>query len=156
MAPAPRQRPGSKAEEPPKEEKDTKENPVGKTIAKAGEKSRAKAETANRRANEQVATADSDSWPRGTNGQPMMKVLMTASELIPTGQFANVSVGPAQITAFVDTQRLLEAEEPYFSAEERATLAQALNELAEIVEGDVVAVQRNIVLENLQETASAN
>lgn len=163
MATAPRRRPGSKKDEKTAEQKEEQQappkpdTPLADTLAKPEEKSRAKAESAKQRANHQLDSIDSDSWPRGANGQPMMRVLMTASELIPTGQFANVSIGPAQITAFVDTQRVLEAEEPYFSVEERATLAQALNELAEIVEGDVVAVQRNLVLENLQETvASAN
>jgi len=85
----------------------------------------------------------------------MVKILMTASELIPTGQYANVSVGPAQITAFVDQDRVTLDEHgkeiPYFTEEQRGTLAKALNELAEIVEADVVAVQRNLVLESLQE-----
>lgn len=127
---------------------------TSKTLGAPDTQSRAKAEKAHERTKEQVAVVDSEAWPRGSDGRPMMKVLMTASELIPTGQYANVSVGPAQITAFIDASRDLETEQQYFSDQERATIAQALNELAEIVEGDVVAVQRNLVLENLQENVS--
>lgn len=129
---------------------------ISKSVGNADKQSRQKAETAHNRAKEMMTTVDSDSWPRGVNGQPMMRVLMTAAELIPTGQYANVSVGPAQITAFVDPDRQLGKEEPYFSAEQRATIAQALNEMAEIVEGDVVAVQRNIVMESMQDQVSSN
>jgi hypothetical protein len=114
------------------------------------EKSRQKAEAAHKRANDQIELADTEAWPRGVNGQPMMKVTMTAAELIPTGQYANVSVGPAQITCFIDQDRQIGPEERYFTEGEAATISQALNELAEIVESDVVAVQRNIVLEQLQ------
>jgi hypothetical protein len=121
-------------------------NTLGQGDEQSGKKARAAAE----RAREQTATVDGEAWPRGVNGQPMMKITMTASELIPTGQYANVSVGPAQITAFVDQDRLLEGE-AYFSERQRQVLAQAMNELAEIVEGDVVAVQRNLVLESMQE-----
>lgn len=118
--------------------------------------SRGKAEQASKRAAEQAETASPDSWPRGVNGQPMMKVQMAASELIPTGQYANLAIGPAVITAYVDQDRRLEyddegAPKPYFSDEQRGTLAQALNELAEIVELDVIAVQRNLALESMQQ-----
>lgn len=123
---------------------------LSKTIGKESEKSRSKADAAKDRANEQVAQADPDSWPRTPSGKPMAKILMTASELIPTGNFANVSIGPAQITMFIDP----DDPEP-LTAENKENLAKAVNELAEIVEGDVIAVQRNLVLENLQEQASS-
>jgi hypothetical protein len=139
----------------------TRANPrQAKTIGKPDQQSRAKAKSSADRGNQQLESVDSEAWPRGVNGQPMMKILMTASELIPTGQYANVSVGPAQITAFVDPDRVLKSDDgetlPYFTEEQRATMAQALNELAEIVEADVVAVQRNLVLENLQEQVTQN
>jgi hypothetical protein len=129
---------------------------LAQDVGKQDQGSRSKADKAKERTNDQVAQASPDSWPRGVNGNPMQKIVMTASELIPTGQYANVSVGPAQITAFVDSDKELELDDdghplPYFSAEQRATIAQAMNELAEIVEVDVIAVQRNLVLENLQE-----
>lgn len=123
---------------------------MGEPDVKSGNKAKAAAD----RTEEQARTADSESWPRGVTGQPMVKILMTASELIPTGQYANVSVGPAQITAFVDQDRAQEGA--YFSDEQRETLAKALNELAEIVEADVIAVQRNLVLESLQEQISSS
>jgi hypothetical protein len=94
---------------------------------------------------------DAESWPRNANGRPMMKISMTASELIPHGQYANVSVGPAQITAFIDPEREIEIDGMYFTEKERETVGQALNELAEVVEYDVISVQRNLVLESLQE-----
>jgi hypothetical protein len=128
---------------------------VSKSIGKSDQRSNEKAKSARERANQHLVAVDSDTWPRGVNGQPMMKITMTASELIPTGQYANVSVGPAQITAFVDQDRLLEDGE-FFSPEQRSVLAQALNELAEIVEGDVIAVQRNLVMESVQEQVKAN
>lgn len=129
---------------------------LSNTTGKGDTQSGAKARAANERANELMKSVDSESWPRGVNGQPMMKIVMTASELIPTGQYANVSVGPAQITAFVDQDRVVETDDEgntlsYFSADQRATIAQALNELAEIVEADVVAVQRNLVMESMQD-----
>lgn len=124
---------------------------LAKTSGKPDTKSRAKAQQAHDRAKAHLP--NEDEIPRGVSGQPMMKISMTASELIPTGQYANVSVGPAQITAWIDPARALD-DNPYFSEAERATIAQALNELAEIVEGDVVAVQRNIVMESLQDQVS--
>lgn len=124
--------------------------PLGKSIGRSDKGSKEKANMAKKRMEEQMATMDSEAWPRGVDGKPMVKITMTAAELIPTGQYANVSVGPAQITAFVDHQRVLDTEEPYFSQQERDTLASSLNELAEIVEADVIAVQRNLVLESLQ------
>ncbi len=130
----------------------SRSNPLqARSLGQGDQGSNAKAKAAMDRTREQQAAVDCDSWPRGVAGRPMMKITMTASELIPTGQYANVSVGPAQITAFVDPDRHLEGEEAYFSDAQRAVLAQALNELAEIVEGDVIAVQRNLVMEAMQE-----
>jgi vacuolar-type H+-ATPase subunit H len=133
---------------------------LAKTLGQQDQRSRSKAEQATERTNQQIETTDSEAWPRGVNGAPMVKILMTASELIPTGQYANVSVGPAQITAFVDPDRVTVDEDgreiAYFSEEQRGTLAKALNELAEIVESDVVAVQRNLVLESLQDSNGGN
>ena len=124
---------------------------LAKKLGTPDTKSRAKAESAAKRTNEQVETVDSEGWPRNPAGMPMVKVTMTASELIPTGQYANVSVGPAQITAYVDP----DAEE-IFDDQQRANLAKALNDLAEIVEADVVAVQRVLVLESLQQQVSSD
>jgi len=120
---------------------------IAKSVGKADKQSKQKAGIAMAQAKKVGETVDSDSWPAGVNGQPMMKITMTAAELIPTGQYANVSIGPAQITAFVDADQVGDV---YFSDEQRNTMATALNELAAIVEGDVVAVQRNLVMESMQ------
>lgn len=111
--------------------------------------SRAKAEKAADHAEHQQPDTD-QSWPRGVNRKPMSKIEFSASELIPTGQYANVSVGPARITTFVDLSRDVDDDEPYFTDDERANLIKATNELAEMVEANVIAVQRNLVLESLQ------
>lgn len=114
--------------------------------------SRVKAENAVKRADAQQPDT---SWPVGANGRPMARIEFSASELIPTGQYANVSVGPARITAFVDLGRS-DNGDAYFSEEERDNLVKAVNELAEMVERDVVAVQRNLVLESIQEQKASD
>jgi len=123
-------------------------------VGTADTKSRAKAESAANRTSEMVETIESASWPRGSGGRPMARITMSASELVPTGQYANVSVGPAQITHFIDLDRDID-EGGYFTDAERDVLKVALNELAGIVEGDVIAVQRNLVLESMQEQMSS-
>jgi hypothetical protein len=80
----------------------------------------------------------------------MMRAEMSAAELIPTGQYANVSVGPCRVSFLIDPDRELRDDEDYFTPQQKATIAKALNEAAEMVEADVVAVQRNIVMESLQ------
>lgn len=115
--------------------------------------SRAKAETAANRNTAQQPDSD-QSWPRGISGRPMAKIEYSASELVPTGQYANVSVGPARITTFVDLDIKTDPEDGIFSKRELQILTQAANELAEIVEANVVAVQRSLVLESLQEQLS--
>jgi hypothetical protein len=97
-----------------------------------------------------VGVQASAAWPTGEKGTPMMHAEMSAAELIPTGQYANVSVGPARVHFLIDPDRELRDDEDYFTPAQRATIAKALNEAAEVVGGDVIAVQRNIVLENMQ------
>jgi hypothetical protein len=129
---------------------------LAKTMGKQDQGSRKKAEAASERANEETKRILDDSqvpdgtWPVGSKGTPMMKAEMTAAELIPTGQYANVSVGPARVHFLIDPDRELRDDESYFSAQQRATIAKALNEAAEVVESDVIAVQRNLVLESMQ------
>ena len=113
-----------------------------KTLGSGGTKSRSKAESAKER-NQHEA----ESWPT-VDGRPLVKIQMQASEIVPTGQYANVSIGPAVITAFIDPENV------GFSDEWKANVAQAVNELAEIVERDVVAVQRNLVHLSMQEQVS--
>ncbi len=40
-------------------------------------------------------------WPRDAFGSPMVKISCAAAELIPTAQFANITVGPIVVTRFV-------------------------------------------------------
>lgn len=42
-----------------------------------------------------------DAWPRDPNGVPMVKIQSAATELIPTVQYGNVTVGPVMVTRFV-------------------------------------------------------
>ena len=125
---------------------------MAKNMGTPDTKSRAKAEASTKRANDQVeqSAVDSDGWPRNAAGKPMAKIMMTASELVPTGQYANVAVGPCQITMFVDPD-----DPEILTDQQRANLAKGLNDLAEIVEADVVAVQRSLVHESLQEHVSS-
>lgn len=132
-----------------------------KTQGKGDKGSRKKAENASEQANDEAKRILDDSqapqpesWPVNANGTPMLKAEMAASELIPTGQYANVTVGPARIHFLIDPDRTLREDEGYFSAAQRATIAAALNEAAELVESDVVAVQRNLVLESMQQQGS--
>ena len=67
----------------------------------------------------------------------MAQISFTASELIPTGNYANVTVGPVTITKFVKDENL-----------------GADRLLAEIVESDCIAEQRAFVLETIQADVS--
>jgi hypothetical protein len=138
---------------PPKE----RTNPfLSKTAGKGDKGTRKKAEDASNQANEEIKRVQNEplevsgDWPRGQKGTPMMRAEMSAAELIPTGQYANVSVGPARLHFLIDPDRELRDDEDYFTPQQRATIAKALNEAAEVVESDVVAVQRNIVMESMQ------
>jgi hypothetical protein len=126
---------------------------LSRTIAQEEPKSRQKAAGAQKRANEVMDTTDSD-VPRSPSGRPMARALMSAAELIPHGQYANVSIGPAQITDWVDLDRESweddKGNKHYYTPDEIETMSMALNELAEVVAANVVGVQRDIVLTNLQ------
>jgi hypothetical protein len=136
---------------------------LSKTAGKGDTGSRKKAEKASEQANEEIKQQEKpqaklanlnvgelSAWPLGSKGTPMMHAEMAASELIPTGQYANVTVGPCRVHFLIDPDRELRDDEDYFTPQQRATIAKALNESAEIVEADVVAVQRNIVMESMQ------
>src|SRR5436190_17023922 len=131
------------------EEEKARSNPfLAKKMGKGDTNSRSKAEKAADQTNErtEIAVGNDSVWPTNDQGRPLARVTMTASELIPTGQYANVSVGPAQITMFIDP----DSDQP-LTPEQAENVGKALNVLAEIVEVDVVAVQRNLVLESLQQ-----
>jgi hypothetical protein len=44
---------------------------------------------------------DDFDWPRDIRGVPCIKITCAASELIPTVQYGNVTVGPVNVTRFV-------------------------------------------------------
>jgi len=120
---------------------------AAKKVGAADTKSNAKAKAAAARTENQVEHhTDAGEIPMNANGKPMVKIAMVASELIPTGQFANISVGPAQITAYIDPDN-----PEGFSETERENIANSLNQLAEIVEVDVIAVQRALILASMQD-----
>lgn len=75
--------------------------------------------------------------PIGANGLPMIQIQVTASELIPTGEYANVVVGPVTVVKWI--------EDPGDG------LADEINDLCEIIEADVISVQRTLVLDSLQD-----
>lgn len=54
-------------------------------------------ESAEKRSNSTVEAIEG--WPH-YNGVPMVKISCAAAELIPTRQYANVTVGPVQVTCF--------------------------------------------------------
>lgn len=41
-------------------------------------------------------------WPTDTEGKPMVMISMSAQELVPTGNYANVTIGPATVVKFVE------------------------------------------------------
>lgn len=124
--------------------------PVTETLANAQAKSRPQAEAAVAR-HEADESAASTGWPMTPDGRPMAKIEMAASELVPTGQFANIVVGPARLTVFVDPR-----DPDPLPEDERENIAKATNLVAELVEIDVVAVQRNLVLETMQSNLAEN
>jgi hypothetical protein len=132
---------------------------LAKTTGKADTGSRKKADNAALRADQEIArvqekplsNGNGHGVPVNANGTPLMQAEMSAAELVPTGQYANVSVGPARLHFWIDPDRELADGESYFSERQRATIAQALNEAAELVEADVIAIQRNLVMESLQQ-----
>jgi len=117
--------------------------PVSKTIGREQPKSRAQADAAVARSDDMRPA--SDGWPLTPDGRPMAKLEMSASELLPTGQFANVSVGPGRLTLFIDPQ-----DDGGIPQEEQDAIAKAMNQMSDLVQIDVIGVQRNLVLESIQ------
>lgn len=118
-----------------------------KGVAKSDKQSGAKAKAAAKRTDDANEQAQGDvRIPLTPDGRPMTKIKVSAAELVPTGQYANVSIGPVQVEMFVD----LEDPDP-ITDEQKENLANVLNQICEVVEGDVVAVQRDIVINNLED-----
>lgn len=121
--------------------KAAKKAPAGK--AKAPAKSSAKgAAVKSERARRDTAEIIDNSGPVpiGANGLPMIQIQVSASELIPTGEYANVVVGPVTVVKWI--------EDPGDG------LADEVNDLCEVIEADVISVQRTLVLESLQDEVS--
>lgn len=115
---------------------------LSKSVGTPGKGSRAQADSAAKHAESRQGD---ERTPMASDGFPLVMIEMAASELIPTGQYANISIGPARVRAYIDPRE----EEP-FGPGELENIAKATNQLAELVEVDVIAVQRNIALESMQ------
>jgi hypothetical protein len=50
---------------------------------------------------EKTNTIDEHDWPRDVFGTPLLRVSVSQSELIPTAQYANVTLGPVQVVGFI-------------------------------------------------------
>jgi hypothetical protein len=111
-----------------------------KTLGAAEKGSRQKAESAVTRND---AQATDTGWPTLPNGKPMAKIEFAVSELIPTGNYANVTIGPYRVTMFVDPDAA-EIDEDTLDG-----LAAQANQLAESSMSEVMGVQRALVLESL-------
>lgn len=74
-------------------------------------------------------------WPVDQNGRPMAQISFAASELVPTAQYANVTLGPAQATIFVEN--------------DEQAIHDGLGALAEITE-TVIGNHRSLVLDSLK------
>lgn len=73
-------------------------------------------------------------------GLPLIQIQFSASELIPTGEYANVVVGPVTVVKWI--------KDPQDDDE----LVEELNNLATLVEAGCISEQREIVLQSLQDT----
>lgn len=74
-------------------------------------------------------------------GLPLIEISVCASELIPTGEYANVTVGPVRMTKFI--------RDPL----DDDVLVEMINDMCELIEIGVVAEQRELVLQSLQSSA---
>lgn len=71
----------------------------------------------------------------------MVQITFQASELIGLKDYSNITVGPANITTFVPKGQ------PYaFTDDEAKAVTKAVNQVAQILEEDVIAEQRGIAL----------
>lgn len=108
-----------------------------KAPAKASEKAGAAVKSDRARRDTAQVIDNTGPVPIGANGLPMVQIQASASELIPTGEYANVVVGPVTVVKWI--------EDP------GDDLADEVNDLCETIEADVISVQRTLVLESLQD-----
>lgn len=83
-------------------------------------------------------------WPRDDNGEPMIQVYVQAREHIGLPDYSNITVGPSGITMFV-----AKGQSEILNEQEKAALASSMNQLSELLELQVIAEQRGIVLESI-------
>lgn len=103
----------------------------------------ASARTAERDERQRRNVDMSGPWPVDADtGLPLVQISFTASELIPTGEYANVCVGPVTVTKFI--------RDP----EDDDELVEEMNNLAELVEAGCISEQRENVLKSLQDDVS--
>jgi len=82
-----------------------------------------------------------EGWPVDSDGNPLVKISFSVTELVPTEKFANVTVGPATATKFVpDTGD--------------KDLANAISDLAKPVEW-ALGHRRDQILQQISGTAEA-
>ena len=79
--------------------------------------------------------------PLDEQGDPMVEVSFNATELIGLKDYSNIVVGPATVRTLVSRN----TRNP-FSEQQLKNIASALNQIAQAVEEDVVAEQREIAL----------
>jgi hypothetical protein len=112
--------------------------PAKKAVKKSPAKAPVKRGAAVARKGDRRGVDMSGSWRVDADGVPLLQISFTASELIPTGDYANVTVGPVTVTKFIA------------DPDDDDTLAEELNNLAEVVEAKCISEQREIVMESLQ------
>lgn len=93
---------------------------------------------------ERAAGLHPSSWPLDADGDPMVEIAFQAHELIGLKEFSNITVGPAVVRCLVSVNR----PNPFTDTQKR-NLVNALNEVAELVEADVIARQRAIALNTI-------
>ncbi len=77
-------------------------------------------------------------WPVDENGDPQVLISFASAEVVPTGNYANVTVGPASATKFIAVNG------------DKDELAKAISELAEPVEW-ALSHRRDQILKELSE-----
>lgn len=88
-------------------------------------------------------TAERDSFnidnniPLGVNGKPLIRISVSAAELIPTRQYANIVVGPITVVRYVDSATGTTDEEDSF-------ISQQIHKTQRLVE-QAVAEERETV-----------
>lgn len=75
-------------------------------------------------------------------GLPLIEITVSASEKVPTGDYANVDVGPVTMKKWI--------RDP----QDDDALVEQINDMCELIEVGVVAEQRELVLQSLQNAAA--